>query len=374
MERDISKRNDEYDDNYILVDAYPDRAPGEEIPRFTEVSSVANPYARRRFIKAPDGTRGALSGYLPNKKRISEATLRHSPRYWHRAVHKSSRGRNSEGHYQSQAMYGGLGASDFFELTNDQIRDSLYAHVSQTNCSSHWISFTDSFVTAMGRANQFMQKGKAKVEIHTIDTFNIKNLPLMVHSYAMLRGYRVCVNEAEEHQKKLLGSSYAEFLVWDQLVAEASSVSVKSLYKAGLLNLMPELVYPPDDKLTEKRKFKQPGVLRHQLYKVELHLKKQELFRDQYYSGPYNKLKVRVPGRFPLRKKDLLPVSIRGQKKDPRGPIGIFEMEKWKALAMCVRHTRFQLVFLIALLSMKTNTYCRDSIAGQLHMSIELCE
>jgi hypothetical protein len=355
-----------YRSDFVIIDEPLVRPPGEETPDFDETSSVSDPYARRVFRRTEDGRRGEFSHHVPHKEFIRRTSLGQLPQYLYRATHNGSRGVNMEGHYKSHAVANGFGKANFYEFDDNNINISLDDHVSQKNCQSHWISFTDSAITVFCRALQFLQNGNSNVRIHVIDTFKIKSLTLIVHSYAMLRGYRVCIGKHPVQGKKLLGSAYAEFLVWDELVVEACSASITQLIKDGLLELMPELELPIENHFSNRKRFKQPSVLRKQLYKGSKTLKEQEWWADHYYSGPRNGWKKEVyVGALPKKRQKLHLYPVP-QIHDKRFPLEVHKLNRFRHVARCWRKPQFLLVMLVAMLSMKTDFFVQDEMVDNL--------
>lgn len=253
--------------------------PGMEYPDFTLTSSASNPYARRRLHQQSDGSLGDLSGYEPHMEHISDATLRQLPPYVFRVAHDKSAGSSEAGHYRSRALQqlGEEGRVDFFSLSTDEQALQVGNHVSQVNFNSHWISFTDSPLTAICRALQHQSRKQTNIRLHVINTMKIKKPALIVSSYATLRGYRVCVRLHPARREKLLGCAYAEFLVWDELIAEAAVVDLKdflkppnlhrNFYTPGLLDLIPKLRRPATNKTGGK--YRKAYELRELLYGQE---------------------------------------------------------------------------------------------------------
>lgn len=199
-----------------------------------------------------------------------------------------------------------------------------------------------------------------------IDTSKIKNLALITHSYAMLRGYRVCVGQDKVRAKKMLGSSYTEFLVWDHIEVEACSIEFSQLFQLGLLQVMPEILLPEEDHMAKHSRFKQPGILRKQMYGLEEKIAEKSALRKVYRSGPWDQWKRRDRATAFGRKKANLPPPAIRELLDPRQDLETQELNRYRRVVSCFRKPRFQLVMLIALLSMKTNRLYRDSMVEKL--------
>lgn len=355
-------------DQFVLSDAKLVVFPGLEEPDFELTASVANPYARRRFHIQADGTRGEFSSYIPHLTHISDATLRQLPPFIFRVTHAESAGINEVGHFQSEALrhWGPDGKVNFFSLPRTEQIRQLDDHVSQFGFNSHWISFTDSPLTAICRALQHIRRGRKDIRLHVINTLKITNPALIVSSYAMLRGYRVCVDLNPVEQKKMLGSSYAEFLVWDELIAEATMVRFSELlsppnsdskvYVPGLLDLVPGLLCPSKDK---RLKFRQAWRLRETLYGLEQRIEaKLEMFRP---CGPRSRYRRQDwAGRYGAPKH-----CQRQDVYDPRRELDDFERSKFDRLVDGFPD-EYKIVMLTFFLSLKTNLYYEESIVDQI--------
>ena len=337
-----------------------------EYPDFEKSHSSCH-YAAGRYYQEANGHVGEFSGYIPNSKRISDASARQNPMYWFRVTHDDSGGGNEEGCYRSQAIKCGMGKADFFKFSNNEVKETVHNHETNKNCQSHWISFTDSAITAIAYALQLFEQGRKNVRIHMIDTTKIQNLPIIVHAYPMLKGYRVCSNRKSWYQKMIMGASYTEFLVWDELIAEADSIKLSTLLAAGLTDLPIKL----KSSVTAigasgpKRTFLRPCQARQQHLKRE-DLKTVELIREAYYSGPRSEWRGKE--RWAARcgyANTAIPVALQ-QKGDTRAPMSTDTMNRYRRVAECCVKPRFQLVMLIALLSMSTPEFYEDSMVDEL--------
>ncbi|ETN40242.1 uncharacterized protein HMPREF1541_04518 [Cyphellophora europaea CBS 101466] len=260
------------------------------------------------------GRTGSMKGSIPYFKTIAFVTEDHLPHYLFRVTHSSSAGTNNEGLYQSGTVASGLGKSNFFTSTHDNkfIRETLRDHLNNKKTSSHWISFTDSLPSAIARALKFKQKGypvrpptvkSSDIRFHIVDTFKIRKEALIVHGFAMARGYKVFDRAKSILKRMVLGSLRGKFLVWNELDVEASSVSLESLLRlsrggnhlntTGILELMPFLQKAPGNTLKKKnkpdpetgrefevkRQFRAAWQLTKQLYGIEMVIE----FRKQLY-------------------------------------------------------------------------------------------
>ena len=353
----------------IVVDPVCTVHPGLEDPEFEWTNSAINPYARRRFNKNSYGLRGELSGYIPHLKNISDATLRQLPRWLFRVTHSSSCGINVVGAYRSYmvSQLGELGRVDFFSLSDEPKRQQVDDHVSQVNGGSHWISFTDCPLNAMGRALQHVQHKKKDVTIHFIDTLKIRDPALIVSSYAMLRAHRVCVNLHPVEQRKLLGSSYAEFLVWDELNVEASTIQLRdmlnpksgqaNIWTPGLLELLPEFIKPSANK--KNLKFRQAWDLKSRLYGLQERIDMElDLRRPR---GPrLDQRDVHRAGRMGV------PDHLKHKSvQDPRCALDDLVLGKYVKI-VDQQPAEVKMVMLAFLLSFKTSTFYEDTIVDEL--------
>jgi hypothetical protein len=156
-------------------------------------SSPTNIYLLRRFYKNDDGSRGEYSSCMPNFPYLDYSTRAQLPQYIYRVTHDSSGGHTSKGHFKSKAMVNGLGAREFLAFNNHQIRDMLQRHKNgEWFKEDHWISFTDSMATVVGRALKYEQQGKKNVQIHIIDTYRIAKPALIIWAYAAMTAYKAC--------------------------------------------------------------------------------------------------------------------------------------------------------------------------------------
>lgn len=363
-------------DDFIIVETTL-RDPGAEKPTFQDKSDAKYPdldsknstchYAAGRYYNAGGGRLGDFSGYLPNLERITDATLRQLPQFLFRVTHDESGGQNREGQYLSQAVKVGLGEADFFTFSNLEVKETLHNHEVNKKCSSHWISFSDSGSAAVAYALQLHEQSKTNVQIHMVDTTKLRNRPLIAYAYPMLKGYRVCSNRKSGFQKMILGASYTEFLVWDELSIEACCVNISVLIGAGLTDLPIKLRAPLRRLGADGRKRKcQPAskIRKHHL-KLE-DAKMIEQMREEYYSGPMNLWKRREwAAAYWGNQKPTTPVTIR-QRPDNRSPMSTDIMNRYRTVAETCEKPDFQLVMLIALLSMSTPMFYRDSMVDEL--------
>ena len=352
------------------------RDPGAEKPTFLDDSGAKYPvfnkystchYAAGRFYRTSDGRPGEFSGYTPSLKRISDATDRQLSPILFRVTHDESGGQNQEGSYLSQAAKFGLGKADFFALSNTEIKESLHNHEVAKRCDSHWISFTDSAIAAKAYGLQLFEQKKGNVRIHMVDTTKIRNLPLIVHAYPMLKGYRVCSNRKSSFQRMIIGASYTEYLVWDELQVEACSVDVSLLIQVEVLELPIKLKVPIKrlGRQGHKRKFQTASRIRQSHLKLE-ESRVVEHMRDNYTSGPYNLWKKgERTCAFWGNRKSTTPVAIR-EKIDTRSHMSTDMMNRYRIVAQVCEKPRFQLVMLVALLSMSRPAFYSESMVEQL--------
>ena len=353
--------------------------PGAESPTFVDKCTSKQPeyseknadnlYVKVRYNKNPDGTQGEFSGFVPDSTKITNASLRQLTQFLFRVTHGDSGGSNDEGLYRSEATKTGLGAVDFFDLPNSEISKQLHSHEVNSQFPSHFISTTDSGVTAITYALRLEEKKKDKVLVHIMDTMKIENLPLFVHAYPMMKGYRVCSNKNSGFQKMIIGAAYTEFLVWDELKVEACSAELSKLIEAGLLELPLGLKNPIGEDIRKRPStvFKSAARRRQPLFKLQ-EQEGVEILRENYYSGPWQQWKKREwVGALWTNKKLNTPVGIR-QKRDIRWSMDTEMMNRYMNVAECFEKPRFQFVMLMVLLSMSVTVFDRESILDELMM------
>ena len=366
----------EKEDDFVVVETAL-RDLGAERPTFQDKSDVKYPdldsktstchYAAGRYYNAGGGRLGDFSGYLPNLKRITDATIPQLPHFLFRVTHDKSGGQNREGQYLSQAVKVGLGEADFFTFSNLEVKESLHNHEVNKKCSSHWISLTDSGLAAVAYALQLHEQSNINVQIHMVDTTKLRNRPLIVYAYPMLKGYRVCWNRKSGFQKMILGASYTEFLVWDELDIEACCVNITVLIGAGLNDLPIKLKASLQRLGADGRKRRCQPASKIRKHHIKLgDAKTIEKMREEYYSGPWNRWKRREwVAAYWGNPRPTTPITIR-QRPDNRSPMSTDVMNRYRTVAETCKKPEFQLVMLIALLSMSTPMFYHDSMVDEL--------
>lgn len=341
-------------EDYVDVKKIPRQIPGLEAPDFVVTSSPMNPYVLERFNKEEDGSRGEYSGCMPNFPHLDYSTRVQLPHYAFRATHGGSGGYTSKGHFKSKAMVEGLGATDFFKFDNKQMKALIERHINgEWFKEDHWISFTDSIATVIGRALKYEQEGKTNVKIHIVDTHQIQEPSLIVWAYASMKAYKACQRLRKIRYKMLVGASYNEFLVWDQLKVVGSYASLRELkmpvlvggpvFGTGLLDLIPKLKY----------KSKSVDHLGREVWKAV----KPRKIQDSFYGLEDDVRFAKEPGRSK--------VGIELRCKDLRAPIGRHNI--WDYLSMVNQvDEEFRLPMLIAFLLMKTKVFYWDTIVDEV--------
>jgi hypothetical protein len=186
------------------------------------------------------------------------------------------------------------------------------------------------------------------VKIGIIDMTTPKSAIVMVHTYAAPRGYQTFVHGDQIERKIKLGVSYAEFMVWDELEAEAYTVEVGDLMQAGLRACIPELQELPEDYLPSHPppRYRPPRscvILSTSSRRLELRRDAQEkiqrsILADKHHLG----------------------------YKDKRFPMEGCTMARYLRVCECIGEPKFQLVFLVAILAISTRTYEQSSMLENL--------
>lgn len=330
------------------------------------INSTSNPYVLR-IVPAQGSISFEVDHYVANLTNIQEATERRLPQWGFRVVHKRSVGWNEEGEYFAHAVKGGLGESDFFDFSQRDIYEQLDCHERGVHFTSHFVSFTESIVEALIRARSAYRRGGEDVEIHMFDLTTLKQPALIGHALALLKGYLVFRDKNLVHRAKLKGASVTEFLVWDVLELDACVVRYKDLVRAGITEIVPALrsscrntLLPGQDTKRNPRR-PTPSEVRNQLCRVELTLKQAERDAEANKGNPLWSFRNNRVGRFPIHTP-----KVFKEFEDPRSPMGMHTMNKYLQVARCARKPKFVLPWLVALLSLSTSIYTRESMIDLL--------
>jgi hypothetical protein len=115
-------------------------------------------------------------------------------------------------------------------MTKAEIKDNLRKYLrwkigrKKKPFYSHWISFTCSILFALVHAWRMALMHKKNVMFAMIDTYKLKKPGRMFSAFPLIRAYDI-------HDLEIKDSASAEFLAYDEAVAEMEVVPFSSLLR-----------------------------------------------------------------------------------------------------------------------------------------------
>ena len=118
-------------------------------------------------------------------------------------------------------------AANFAAYEMDDIGDRLAAHISGWKnmrgipMPSHFISTTDSFESALNRAERSLAMKRKNVTIYVVDTYTLQQPTLVMLMYLAVKAYDVATRLAPWRNEMFRYGSLTEWIWWDTIVASS---------------------------------------------------------------------------------------------------------------------------------------------------------